>query len=63
MRWYSTASWSGRTVELRSSAAPKILSVNRELRRRRAEITMQLELLDSTIIALRASVDPAGQYL
>lgn len=35
----------------------------RELGRRRAEITTQLELLGSTIIALRAAADPAGRYL
>ena len=34
-----------------------------ELRRRRAEIATQLELLSSTIIALRAAADPSGRYL
>jgi hypothetical protein len=34
-----------------------------ELRRRRAEITAQLELLRRTITALRAAADPSGQNL
>jgi hypothetical protein len=35
----------------------------RELRRRRAEINSQIELLRKTIIGLRATVDPSGQAL
>jgi cell division protein FtsB len=34
-----------------------------QLSRRRAEIAAQLELLSSTIRALRAQADPAGRYL
>jgi hypothetical protein len=35
----------------------------RDLHRRRAEITAQLELLHRTITGLRAAVDPSGQNL
>jgi hypothetical protein len=35
----------------------------RELRRRRAEIADQLQLLSKTVIALRVAADPAGRYL
>jgi len=34
-----------------------------ELRRRRDEIGEQLELLNRTVVALRAAADPAGRYL
>jgi hypothetical protein len=34
-----------------------------ELRRRRAEIASQLEVLRATIDALRAQADPAGKHL
>jgi hypothetical protein len=33
------------------------------LRRRRADIAAQLELLNTVIIALRAAADPGGRYL
>jgi hypothetical protein len=35
----------------------------RELMRRHAEITAQLELLSRTITALRVAMDPSGRYL
>jgi hypothetical protein len=34
-----------------------------ELRRRRTELTQQLDLLDKTISELRSATDPAGRYL
>ena len=33
------------------------------LRKRRAELTAQLDLLDWTISAVRSATDPAGRYL
>ncbi len=61
--FFRADSWTDAELARRHDAAAPNVGTLVELRRRRAEIASQLEVLRATIDALRAQADPAGQHL